>query len=258
MTASLSSGLTDAQAWELRQQLARAGLSPDMAELMLRNSSISVVMMRALRAHLTSNISPLKINWKHPSLFSRTIEGWGVECGWSLPDALIEGLQQALVGRRHPGPLQPLSVDFWLNKTLPDNLQLVLWRLRHVAKCREEEFDCIDLRRCTAPDDQGGDERYLRPVVLDLSKYWDLNDGIVPAEVMSAEPRWPGMAAVCLAALNPDVVFRSDDELVPALVIPGIRVGDDEILRIRRGVDGLIVDAMSIHKITRAALVAFL
>lgn len=233
------------------QNLGTGGLTLESLRGVNQQPDLARAMVAALSpAQPSIDWSPLI--GSPDSYFERLVR-WNQLRGWDIGntrlDELAAELQNTLWGH---SDLYPLSLDLWLGRDLAYNWTEVMWCLgegvRALGYDWEEGFDVSQL---SFYDSGTSPRRHktARPTGLDLSRYWDRKNGLVPIEVQGQQTSWPGLSVAWLLALNPQVAVVMDGETVPYLFAPGLVV-DSHCSPVFGG-DVHEVEVCAIHKALR-------
>ncbi len=181
--------------------------------------------------------------------------------GWGLTKTQAAKLATQLATHDHAGPLTPTGVSIWLGKNLEYNrAEAIAWLEDEVKALGFSFTDHIGSGRTLFyPGSQVTSKRQIHAVSLDLGKFWNPTDGLIPRQVRAKDQqRWPGLEVFWLLALNPRVYVAMDGKIVPYMFAPGLVVDSDYLPRFdRNGRECYVDDHWDDSTWCKAALVAF-
>lgn len=183
-----------------------------------------------------------------------------LHCGWHVPWCLYTHIEETW--EDHAGPLQPTGLRITLGHGLFYNWQEVLRWIGDEAKQRglglNTDFTLTESLISFYPGSEVTTAVSSTTVVrLDISKYWNRDDGLKVGAVRSPNVVWPGLEVAWLLALNPDYLFAMDGERFPYLTLPGLQVGNGGVPCIGRGNSGVFVYGTSQENPRAGAIPSF-
>lgn len=252
-----TSPATLAQAQKLLALFAEAKASTEQVQQLLANGELLKQLLRAedLRqvdrsAFAALLVSPApQIDWSplsgSPDSYFDQIVHRNQLRKWGLATKVLDKLGQQLANctLTHNG-LLPVSVELWLGRDLAYNWQeQMLWLADGVRELGYEWHEYFDASKISFYAGAQSPRRKSAQVVgLDLARYWDRENGLVPHEVRQQQQSWPGLSVATLLAFNPQMVVSMDGETVPCMFAPGLVVDSDGLPVFDRCGRGVCVD----------------
>jgi hypothetical protein len=192
---------------------------------------------------------PLKsIDWTPVSQYAEKIRDWNRRFGLGLSDTQLTAHELLLLDEGdHAGPLLPTSISLTLGKSLQHDWEVVMEILKYeVEKLGvpfKEYFDASCLSYSPGSEPSESKVPQLVPALLDIGRFWDTDNGVVPRKVreqLKGRPL-PGLEVAWLLALNPQVFLAMDGKTIPFLCAAGLVVYSDDLLCFDRGSGGAFV-----------------
>jgi len=178
--------------------------------------------------------------------------------GWGFTSADADELSAKL--HNHDGLLTPTGAKLWLGKNLGYNWnEIMSWINEEVRKLGftfQARFHASGLSFYPGSEVTG--KRRLDVVDLDLATFLNPTNGVVPKDVRSARPKWPGLEVATLLALNPQICIAMNSKTIPYMLAAGLVVGSDYLPRFYRIGREVYVDNYSNDTLwTGTSVVAF-
>lgn len=163
--------------------------------------------------------------------------------GWGFTSDDADKLSATM--HDHDGLLMPTGVSIWLGKDLAYNwTEMTTW-IEDEVKVLGFTFQTYfnpDRLSFLPGSECAGRRRKLDDVELDLATFWNPTNGVIPRDVRSSRPKWPGLEVATLLALNPQVYVAMDGKTIPYMFAPGLVVDSDCLLRFYRNARKVYAD----------------
>lgn len=215
---------------EALQWLLESGLLSDLGAAV--GPHLAAVDRKAFRSLLAPK--PPVIRWSPVAQYAVKLHDWNRRFDLGLRKAEIDILVAALPA--HAGSHQPTSIALTLGKGLQHDYEVALKILAYeVGKVGVKFTPYVDSSRVSAfPGSKV--QRMAKPglgvALLDVGRFWDPVNGIVPRQVREQfrDRPLPGLEVLWLLALNPHVYTAMDGKRIPYMFGIGMVVDGESVL----------------------------